>query len=207
MSSQPSHHRKFFLQGRGLSLLFVCCALAFFASSTAWAAKSKKKQDTQISAKYQRYGDISFRFTAGTQVYELSSLSGELLSTTIGERTFSLFLVPEYSYYFGEKWSLFASIPVIIDVDLLVGTTGGFAVNAGLRYHLIQYLYLDLQASLSFVRKGLFRIEFGGLAMSLGFSFPLGSQVRLLIVGQTPFNFIDGFVMSVRTYMGIEAFF
>ncbi len=188
-------------------MLFAWSMLALLASAPAWAEKSKKNQTPQVLAKYQRYGDISFRFTAGTQVYELSSLSGEFLSTTIGERTFSLFLVPEYSYYFGEKWSLFASIPVIIDVDLLVGTTGGFAVNAGLRYHIIQYLFLDLQASLSFVRKGLFRIEFGGLAMSLGLSFPLGSQVRLLVVGQAPFNFIDGFVMSVRTYLGIEAFF
>lgn len=175
--------------------------------ASSLAANSKDNNNQKVSGSYQRYGDISFRFSAGPKLFQMSTASGELLSSTIGERTFSLYFNPEYSYYFGEKFSIFANIPFVVDVDLLVGTTVGFGVGVGLRYHIIPYLYIDLETNISFVRESFFRLEFGGLALGLGFSIPLSSQVRLLLIGQVPFNFIDGFVLSVRGFLGFESFF
>ena len=172
----------------------------------AHAAKSKKAVKQELR-RDQRRGDISFRFSAGPQIYQMSTASGELLSSTIGERAFALTLIPEYTYHFLKSTSFFVSLPLEIDVDLVVGTTVGFGIGVGIRQYFSSYFFMDAQLSISFIRRSLGRLEFGGFALGVGVSIPMGERFRLLVIGQAPFNFIDGFLLSIRGYLGLETFF
>lgn len=171
------------------------------------AASGDKNTPTNQVFREQHRGDISFRFSVGPQLYQFSTASGELLSTAIGERSFSLYFFPEYSYYFLEKLAFFGSLPFVVDVDLLVGTKVGFGLSAGVRYFVVPWVYVDVQMTINFMRRSTLLLEFGGFALGLGFSIPLTQQARLLVIGQAPFNFIDGFVLSLRAYMGFEIYF
>lgn len=187
--------------------LFLCLGVLFGVLAEAWAEAESKNPPASQVFREQRRGDISFRFSAGPQLYQFSTASGELLSTAIGERSFSLYFFPEYSYYFLEKFAFFGIIPFVVDVDLLVGTKFGFGISAGVRYFFIPLVYADVQMTISFMRRSTLLLEFGGFAVGLGVSIPLAQQARLLVIAQAPFNFIDGFVLSVRTYLGFEVYF
>ena len=195
---------------------FVCALgwmllLSISFQGQVQAASSGKKQVKNKVRRDQRQGDISLRFSAGPQLYQMSTASGELLSSTIGERAFAITLLPEYSYYFLQNTSLFISVPLEIDVDLVVGATVGLGLGVGIRHHFRSFLFFDGQILLSFIRRSLLRLEFGGFAVGVGLSIPLGERFRLLVIGQVPFNFIDGFrflfLLSVRGYLGFETFF
>ena len=193
-----------------LSLFGWVALLLFFhlpLSRVGLAASKRKKQVRANIQRDQRRGDISFRFSVGPQIYQMTTASGELLSTTIGERAFSLNLIPEYTYHFLDRTSFFVSLPLEIDVDIVVGATVGLGLGVGLRQHLTSFFFLDAQILLSFIRRSLFRLEFGGFAIGLGLSIPMGERFRLLVTAQTPFNFVDGFFLSIQGYLGFETFF
>ena len=155
----------------------------------------------------QRLGDVSLRISAGTEFFKFSNATGEFISSGIGENSLSLFLQPEYNYYWENNLSFFISFPLSLEIDPRIGALFNLELKSGLRLQIGEYFFTGWSAKLIFIRRTKLYFNFGGLALELGTNLPITERYRLFLTLSIPFNFTSGFYIYLRTYLGFEVFF
>jgi len=165
------------------------------------------RRRTKANAALHTIGDLSFRVDAGLDLFRLSLASGELITETIGTRSYRLNLNVEYGYFFRNSTVFYAALPFAFDIDPIVGTFFFLDIAIGVRQYFGRFLFVDLSVRASFFSFSRLLFDFGGFVLGTGAAIPVSPQVRLLVIVRAPFNFFGGFRFRLLAQIGAEVLF
>lgn len=179
------------------------------AWNNAWA-QSKAKKAT--SAPQSFLGDAVLRIDPGAKVLRFSNTSGEGLLLTIGPQDIDLSLQIEYGYFWKERTVLFLALPLGFEYDPVVALLFTGQLGLGLR-QFFSLFFVDFQLNLTWMKRNLLRVEFGGLLLGAGVALPLQERVRLTLTARLLLQFdwaiykqvdIKGIRLGLYTMAGVE---